>query len=357
MYKFLCNKIAALYSGFIGKFSDMAAFFSAQFYLQSPLKIYTFSCIPLHRNRTELAGIIMKIEHMRYIIEVSRWKSINKASQHLYINQQQLSRIIASVEADLDIEIFYRNTKGIFLTPQGEEIVQKFEQILSIYDSIRIQEEKADTIAGRLDILTEINIWTSYARFYKDFAKTYPNVQCFIKNMASEEIVQTLLQQNGVGIISRVIGEDIPSYAIPDSLEFSLMSKEHLMVYGAANNPYIKKYKTISMATLCELPLINFKPYDTYPSLMEQALQNIGAANIKYEVSNIKVFHEILAETDCLFLAIKKPQYIIADAIGEIPLRNKIYVEHGVVKKKTASALCDIFLKYYQNYYKGLYAD
>ena len=299
----------------------------------------------------------MKIEHMRYIVEVSKWKSINKASRHLYINQQQLSRIIAAVETDLEIEIFYRNTKGIFLTPQGEDIVKKFEQIISIYDSIKAQEEKTDSITGRLDILTEINIWTSYARFYKDFAKTYPNVQCFIKNMASEEIVQTLLQQDGVGIISRVIGENIQSYTIPDELEFSLMSKEHLMVYGAADNPYIKKYKTISMATLCELPLINFKPYDTYPSLMEQALQNMGTANIKYEASDIKVFHEILAETDCLFLAIKKPPYVIADAIAEIPLRNKIYVEHGVVKKKTTSVLCDIFLKYYQNYYKGLYAD
>lgn len=299
----------------------------------------------------------MKIEHMRYIMEVSKWKSINKASQHLYINQQQLSRIIAAVETDLETEIFYRNTKGIFLTPHGEEIVKKFEQILSIYDSIKAQNEQADNVTGRLDILTEINIWTSYARFYKDFVKTYPNVQCFIKNMASEEIVQTLLQQDGIGIISRVIGENIQSYAIPDSLEFSLMSKEHLMVYGAVDNPYIKKYKTISMATLSELPLVNFKPYDTYPSLMEQALQAMGTANIKYEASDIKVFHEILAETDCLFLAIKKPPYVIADTIGEIPLRNKIYVEHGVVKKKAASALCDMFLRYYQNYYKGLYAD
>lgn len=308
------------------------------------------------RDIQNLVGVIMKIEHMRYIIEVSKWKSINKASQYLYINQQQLSRIIAAVEADLGIEIFYRNTKGIFLTPQGEDIIKKFEQIVSIYDDIKVQEEKPDSITGRLNVFTEINIWTSYARFYKDFAKAYPNVQCFIKNMASEEIIQTLLQQNGVGIISRVIGETIQSYAIPDSLEFSLMSKGHLMVYGAADNPYIKKYKTISMATLRKLPLINFKPYDTYPSLMEQAFQNIGTANIKYEVGNIKVFREILADTECLFLAIKKPQYIIDDSISELPLRNKIYVEHGVIKRKHAPALCDLFSKYYQDYYKGLYA-
>jgi len=300
-------------------------------------------------------GATLKIEHMRYVIEVSRWKSINKASQYLYINQQQLSRIIAAVEKDLSVDIFYRNTKGIFLTPQGEEIVKKFEQIVSIYDSISTPPACTESVKGRLEILSEINIWTSYARFYKDFAKAYPNIQCFIKNMASEEIAQTLLVQDGVGIISRLLGEHIDSWPIPDELNFFPMSNQHLMVYGAADNPYLKKYKTISLATLCELPLINFKPYDDYPSLMEQALQNIGTVNIKYEVSNIKVFREILAETDCLFLAIKKPQYVIDDTIGEIPLRNKIYVEHGILNKKTPSILCDTFLNYYQNYYKGLY--
>ena len=45
----------------------------------------------------------MKINDMRYVIEVSRWKSINKASKYLYINQQQLSRIIAAVEKDAQV--------------------------------------------------------------------------------------------------------------------------------------------------------------------------------------------------------------------------------------------------------------
>lgn len=297
----------------------------------------------------------MKIEHMRYIIEVSKWQSINKASRHLYLNQQQLSRIIAAAESDLAITIFSRNTKGIFPTPEGEKVIAKFKQIVQIYDSITDHVQPPETLNGRLEILAEINIWTSYARFYKDFAETYPHIRCFIKNMASEEIVQYLLKQDGVGIISRVCGDDITSYIIPDELAFLPMSKERLMVYGAIDNPYIKKYKTISMATLRELPLINFKPYDGYESLMETAFHHIGTPNIKYETSDIKVFREIVAGTDSLFLAVKKPKYIVDDMLDEIPLRNKIFVEHGVIKKKQSTKLCDTFLSYYQEYYQGLY--
>lgn len=297
----------------------------------------------------------MKIEHMRYIIEVSKWKSINKASRALYLNQQQLSRIIAAVEEDLGKSIFYRNTKGIFLTEEGQSIVKKFEQIIGIFDSITAEPEKTEILKGHLDIFSEINIWTSYARFYKDFAKAYPDIQCFIKNMASEEIVEHLSQQEGIGIISRLFGEEITSYPIPDVLEFSPMSSEHLTVYCSHDNPYGKSYKTISMATLCELPLINFKPY-SHHSLMERAFRNIGTPNIKYEVDNIKVFREIVADSDCLFLAVKKPKYVIDDTLHEIPLRNKIFVEHGVVKRKQSSRLADTFLNYYREYYRGLYS-
>ena len=79
--------------------------------------------------------------------------------------------------------------------------------------------------------------------------------------------------------------------------------------------------------------------------------------NIQYEVDNDRVFREMVAETDGLFLAIKKPSYIIDDTITEIPLRNKIFVEHGIIIRKQPSKLYEIFNDYYFNYYKGRFAD
>jgi len=299
----------------------------------------------------------MKIEHIRYVVEVSKWKSINKAANHLYINQQQLSRIIAAAEKELEIDVFSRTTKGIFLTPQGEEIVKKFEQILAIYDSIGSQTPNiSDAIKGHINVFNEANIWTGYARFYKDFAKTYPNIRCNIYNMASNEILQTLIKQDGIGIISRAVSDNLPPYPIPEELDFTIISKSRLSVYGSVNNPYVKKYTTISLATLAELPLINFKPYQEQPSLLEQAFQGIGNPNIKYEISNIHVFRELIAETDCLFVACRKPQYVVDDSIQEISLRNEILIENGIVKRKKTLPLYDIFQEYYQNYYKGQYS-
>ncbi len=103
----------------------------------------------------------MKISNMRYIIEVSKWKSINKASQTLYLNQQQLSRMISAVENDLGVEIFHRSTKGVFLTEQGEQVVKKFEQIVELYDSITSDQQSEETIHGNI-ILAQILVVECY---------------------------------------------------------------------------------------------------------------------------------------------------------------------------------------------------
>lgn len=56
MYRFLGNKIAAVYSGYIGNFPDITAFFCAIFCLLFLSKIYTFQFILLYTNRIDWQG-------------------------------------------------------------------------------------------------------------------------------------------------------------------------------------------------------------------------------------------------------------------------------------------------------------
>lgn len=298
----------------------------------------------------------MKINDMRYVIEVSRWKSINKASKYLYINQQQLSRIIAAVENELSMEIFNRSTRGAFLTEQGEGVVRKFEEIVALYDSINGPSEPRQVVKGHLRILSEVNIWTSYGRLYKDFVKAFPDIDLSIRTMATEEIVQEVLERDGIGLITTIIGEQMAEGPLPEALEFLPVARDRLMVYGAAGNPYLQKYKTLSLATLVKLPLINFKPYNDAPSLMERVFAHIGPPNIRYEVSDIKVFRELAVQTDALFLSFRRPKYAQEEAITERPLRDKVFFENGILKKRSERfELYELFAHYYLDYFSKLY--
>lgn len=78
----------------------------------------------------------MNIMHMKYAVEIAKAGSINKASDILLIAQPNLSRSVKELEADLGITIFDRSSKGMFLTPEGEEFIGYAKKILEQIDEV-----------------------------------------------------------------------------------------------------------------------------------------------------------------------------------------------------------------------------
>lgn len=78
----------------------------------------------------------MRIEHLNYLVEVAKHKSISTAAKKLYISQTGLSAIINSIEAELNIKLFYRTNKGVSLTVEGEQAITIMRDILSKNDEL-----------------------------------------------------------------------------------------------------------------------------------------------------------------------------------------------------------------------------
>ena len=78
----------------------------------------------------------MNLLQLKYVAEVAKTKSINKAAENLYMNQPNLSRAIRELEESLGIEIFHRTTKGIIITEKGAEFLCDAEKILNQVDEL-----------------------------------------------------------------------------------------------------------------------------------------------------------------------------------------------------------------------------
>ncbi len=78
----------------------------------------------------------MRIEHLNYLVEVAKHKSISTAAKKLYISQTGLSAIINSIEAELNIKLFYRTNKGVSLTVEGEQAILIMKDILTKNDEL-----------------------------------------------------------------------------------------------------------------------------------------------------------------------------------------------------------------------------
>lgn len=78
----------------------------------------------------------MNLLHMKYAVEIAEAKSLNRASETLFVGQPTLSRAIKELEQNLGIKIFDRSAKGMFLTPDGEVFVRYAKAILKQVDEV-----------------------------------------------------------------------------------------------------------------------------------------------------------------------------------------------------------------------------
>ena len=80
----------------------------------------------------------MNILHLKYAVEVARVGSLSQAAQNLILAQPNLSRSIKELEADVGIKIFERSTKGMLLTPEGEEFIGHAKEILTHIEQVEL---------------------------------------------------------------------------------------------------------------------------------------------------------------------------------------------------------------------------
>ena len=75
----------------------------------------------------------MKMSTLEYFIVLAESKSINQAAQDLYITQPCLTRAIQSMEKELGIQLFHRDSSGVTLTEMGQRILPEAKQAVRYY--------------------------------------------------------------------------------------------------------------------------------------------------------------------------------------------------------------------------------
>ena len=111
----------------------------------------------------------MNISHLKYAVEIANTKSISKAAKNLYMGQPNLSRAIKSLEDSIGINIFIRSSRGIRITPEGEEFIQYARNILKQIDDLEYKYIGNKRPVQRMSVCVPRASYMSYA--IVEFAK------------------------------------------------------------------------------------------------------------------------------------------------------------------------------------------
>lgn len=97
----------------------------------------------------------MNLDQLKYFLEIARHEHLGKAARRLRLSPSTLSYSIECLERDLDVKLFEKRGKNIFLTNEGKKLATSAPAVFAKIDEVRAQmnaeeldEEKYYTFAG-----------------------------------------------------------------------------------------------------------------------------------------------------------------------------------------------------------------
>jgi DNA-binding transcriptional LysR family regulator len=138
----------------------------------------------------------MNFTDLRTFLAVADAASFSAAAEQLHLTQPAVSKRIQSLEAELDVKLFDRVGKRVYLTQAGTVLVPQANNILAMLaDTEKQLHNLSENITGVLHLATSHHIGLHrLAPVLREFTRLYPDVQL---NIAFEdsEVAHDLVRQ------------------------------------------------------------------------------------------------------------------------------------------------------------------
>lgn len=182
----------------------------------------------------------MNLKQLEAFVQVSESGSFSKAAKELFLTQPTISAHISSLEKELDVRLFIRNTKEVSLSDDGKDLYRYAKQITDLEKAI---EERfyMDSDDGKHFItIAASTIPAQYLlpKVLMCYRERYPKEQIKIMETDSSEVVtQVVDHMVDVGFTGTVLEKKhckyIPFYKdelaviTPDTPEYRILKEQN----------------------------------------------------------------------------------------------------------------------------------
>lgn len=151
----------------------------------------------------------MNFLHLKYAITVAETGSISKAAEKLYVAQPNVSRAIKELESGLNITIFERNSKGMIVTPEGEQLIHYAKRILrQIDDMEKIFKYQKKKNVFSISVPRASYISDAFVEFSKCL-NNIDNAEVYYKETNAYRVINNVINEEyNLGILRYYINHD-----------------------------------------------------------------------------------------------------------------------------------------------------
>lgn len=225
----------------------------------------------------------MGIEKLDYFVSAASYRNFTKAAKECGVAQSAISQQIASLESDLNCNLFRRNGRSVELTAQGSLLFEDARRIQNMYQQA-VQKAKAVSCKKEEHCLNiGISSLSSAVVLYEKIAQwkqMYPQMEVKLQRYSPEYNRRQLTQQLHDAILCYWTPQD-------DEREYSYqeLGRKPIKVLISKNNP-LEQQKGLTFAQVLEQANKVYMSYDVWTQL-----NSLGLLTSENQ-SKIQWFHD-----------------------------------------------------------------
>lgn len=278
----------------------------------------------------------------------ARNKSFSLAADKLFITQSAISQSIKSLEKQLGVTLFYRKSRNIQLTSEGELLYSYASQAFNFLKTAEIKLQEIEGLrAGEIRIGVSDSICKYFIMPYiKQFGDMYPNVTIKIINRTTPQLLEVLKS----GLVDIIISTLPVNNEIYSAEQFMTVKD----IFVASNRFSELENTEISLKELSQYPLVMLQSDSSTRKSIDAFFNNHGiSCSPELELESLELLVEfakigtgiayVLKESACDLISngalfeIKLKEALPSRKIGIVKMKN-------VVLSKAVKTFTEILL-------------
>lgn len=211
----------------------------------------------------------INFELYKIFYHAARKESFSQAAAELFISQSAVSQAIKNLETQLGSELFFRKTRNLRLSPEGELL---FHHIAQAYNFIKTAENKLTEIHNLESGELRIGASDTVCRYYllpllEQFTRKYPHLKLRVINRTSTRIIE-LLKDGEVDLGIATLPQNDPDLSV------TLLTTVRDIFVAAPKYSFRKL--PVPLAEVCQSPLLLLEKTSITRRNLDEFLDSIG---------------------------------------------------------------------------------
>ncbi|MEO0928595.1 MAG: LysR family transcriptional regulator [Cyanobacteria bacterium J06643_13] len=265
----------------------------------------------------------MKLSQIRSFVAVARCGKFSQAAVELDLTQPTVSHAIATLEADLGIQLLFRGKKGVQLTPAGASVLVHCDRILQSLADIEQEANRRKSLGGGT---------VRISSFRGAAAQLLPQIRAKFKSQYPQIEIK-IFEEKDCPQVEQMVYEgkaDLGFTILPTSKDLNtieVLRDDYIVLLPANLRAELESelerdpkssYPSISWSKLLTLPLIS---YPNHNSCFKQIRNYFAAADYQFQPA------EQVRESDTIVS-------LVATGIGAaiLPQLSVFHLPDGVIR-------------------------